>query len=207
MRRIIAICIGAVGWFAILSQFVIMLENRTTEIPEMIARFFSYFTILTNALVALFFTTQGFGVNRHVTAIAGRPGTLTAITVYITVVGLVYQIALRHLWRPTGLQMIVDELLHTILPAMTIFYWAFYGNKSKLEFTIVPKILIYPLCYLGFVLFRGALSGFYPYPFINVSELGWPQTGVNILVLTAVFAVLSLLFVGVNQRISRSISS
>jgi len=47
-------------------------------------------------------------------------GVITAITVYITIVGLVYNVILRFLWKPEGLQFIVDELLHTVIPLLLL---------------------------------------------------------------------------------------
>lgn len=200
MRKALNILVAATGWFAIIAQFILMLENRTTTIPEMVVRFFSFFTILTNILVASYFTSQIVPSKRNSENLLNKTGTLTAVTVYITVVGLVYQIALRHLWKPTGLQMIVDELLHTIIPTLTIIYWFLYEQKAELKWKMIPKFLLYPLFYLGFILVRGKLSGFYPYPFINVTALGWPQTFINILVLFGVFLVLSSFFIGIGKQ-------
>lgn len=199
MRKALNILVAVTGWFAIIAQFILMHENRTTSIPEMVVRFFSFFTILTNILVASYFTSQIISSKGKTENLFSKTGSLTAITVYITVVGLVYQIALRHLWKPTGLQMIVDELLHTIIPTITIIYWLLYEQKAELKWKIIPKFLLYPLFYLAFILVRGQLSGFYPYPFINVSVLGWSQTFINSIVLFGVFLVLSSFFVGIGK--------
>ena len=200
MRKALNILVAATGWFAIIAQFILMLENRTTTIPEMVVRFFSFFTILTNILVASYFTNQIITSKGKTENLLNKTGTLTAITVYIIVVGLVYQIALRHLWKPTGLQMIVDELLHTIIPTLTIIYWFLYEQKAELKWKMIPKFLLYPLFYLAYILVRGKLSGFYPYPFINVTALGWSQTLINILVLFGVFLVLSSFFIGIGKQ-------
>jgi len=49
--------IGAViTWLAVLLQFYLTIENRIASIPETIIRFFSFFTILTNTLIAICFT-------------------------------------------------------------------------------------------------------------------------------------------------------
>ena len=51
------IAIGTIiGWFAILLQLYLIIENRVLSLPGTIVQFFSYFTILTNILVALYFT-------------------------------------------------------------------------------------------------------------------------------------------------------
>jgi len=176
-----------------------MMENRTVSAGEAITRFFSYFTILTNILVAVYFTLQLPGKKNLFSGILNKPGTLTALTVYITVVGLVYQIALRHIWQPRGMQKLVDELLHSIIPILVIIYWLFYELKSGISWKHIPVYLLYPLFYLGFILFRGMLSGFYPYPFLNVLTLGWSETLLNIGVLFTVFVALSILLIGVGK--------
>ncbi len=75
-----------------------MFQNRQTDIPEMIIRFFSYFTILTNILVALYFTASAFRSKVIPFRWLLSKGTLTATTAFILIVGLVYQIALRGIW-------------------------------------------------------------------------------------------------------------
>lgn len=206
MQRPLSVLFAIVGWFAIIVQLILMLDNRTASVAETLIRFFSFFTILTNTLVAVYFTLKVFKTKEDSSGVLHKPGSLTAITMYITVVGLVYQVALRHIWHPTGLQMVVDELLHTVIPLLVIIYWAMYEQKSQVAWKNIPKFLWYPALYLAFILIRGEFSGFYPYPFIRVSELGWATTLVNILVLFGVFLVLSFLFVGIGKWIGKQMS-
>jgi hypothetical protein len=50
--------VGAfISWLAEILQLYLIIVNRTASIPETIIRFFSFFTILTNILVAVCFTT------------------------------------------------------------------------------------------------------------------------------------------------------
>jgi hypothetical protein len=51
--------IGAlIGWIALIGQFYLILENRVVSVPETIIRFFSFFTILTNIIVAVCYSIQ-----------------------------------------------------------------------------------------------------------------------------------------------------
>lgn len=204
MKRFFVLVISITGWFAVIAQLVLMYINRTTPVQEMIIRFFSFFTILTNILVSVYFTSLLLTATNSGGKNLTRTGSLTAVTVYITVVGLVYQVALRHIWHPEGIQMIVDELLHSIIPTMVILFWLFHERKRELNWKSIPTFLIYPLCYLAFILLRGSISGFYPYPFINVTELGWPETISNILILFGVFVILFFLFIGLGKLISKN---
>jgi hypothetical protein len=171
-----------------------------TGVPETIVRFFSYFTILTNSLVAIYFVVSGLAGKSRLGKFFNRASVVTAITVYITIVGLVYQFILRNTWNPTGLQMIIDEMLHSVIPAGFILYWFFLTPKTDLSWKNVPSWMIYPIVYFILVVIRGELSGFYPYPFVDVAQLGLQRVLVNAGVIVIVFLILSLLFVFVARR-------
>ncbi|WP_439484021.1 Pr6Pr family membrane protein [Cyclobacterium plantarum] len=172
--------LAALVWFAVAAQFFLMLQNRTTDIGSTIIRFFSFFTILTNTLVALYFTVMAWKKNKKNTDhFFSQPGRLTAITVYIMVVGLVYQLVLRGIWNPEGLQWLVDELLHSINPLLVLAFWIYSENKKKLHWRMLPYWLIYPALYITIILILGGITGFYPYPFVNVEELGIGKVVLN----------------------------
>ncbi|MBI5371523.1 MAG: Pr6Pr family membrane protein [Sphingobacteriales bacterium] len=201
MKRKLSILFAAIAWFAVLAQFYLMMENRRASVCETIIRFFSFFTILTNLLVAIYFTFILFKIKGRIPAILNKPGALTAITVYITTVGLVYQVILRHTWQPAGLQLIVDELLHTVMPVLVIIYWYLYENKSSATYRQIPMWLLYPLIYVTYILVRGSFSGFYPYPFVDAGNLGLSKVIINIVVLMALFVVLSAIYIRVGRAI------
>jgi hypothetical protein len=73
-----------------------------------------------------------------------------------------------------------------------------------LKWKDILRWIIYPIVYLFVVLIRGAFSGFYPYPFIDVREDGY----INVLLygvgLITAFLLLSLLFVAIGKLMSRT---
>ncbi|MDW5290362.1 Pr6Pr family membrane protein [Formosa sp. PL04] len=182
----------SIVWFAIIAQFFLMLENRIANVPETIIRFFSFFTILTNILVALFLTTHVFRLKKYPFNLFFAKGTLTAITAFILIVGLVYQIVLRHIWEPTGLQYVVDELLHTIIPLFMFGYWFFNIKKEDLLLKPILNWLIFPSIYLIFIIVRGYLSGYYPYPFLNIEDIGYKSALINIAVILSLTIVIMI---------------
>lgn len=188
----------SIGWFAVIAQFFLMLEKRQADVLETIIRFFSFFTILTNILVALFLTISVFRLNKFPFNLFLAKGTLTAITAFILIVGLVYQIVLRQIWEPTGLQYIVDELLHTIMPLFMLGYWFFNIRKEDLLLKPVLNWLLYPTMYLIFIMIRGYISGYYPYTFLNIEEIGYESTIINITVIftITIATILALSFIG-----------
>lgn len=205
--------IAVTGWFALIAQFYLIIANRTVSVPETIIRYFTFFTILSNILVTLCATFLLLTPRSRTGHFFLRPATLTAIAVYITIVGgLVYNLILRQIWAPHGLQKVVDELLHTVIPVLFVFFWATWAPKKALQWKNIGGWLIFPACYVIIVLIRGALSGHYPYPFLDVKQLGYGQTLLNSGLLVLVFLFFSFLPVAIgkillyydNRRNSRS---
>ena len=191
------------GWFALISQLYLIIQNGTGTVAEIIIRYFSFFTILTNLIVVLcssilfFKSTAG---NRE--GFFYKPSTLTAITVYITIVGVVYNAILRFLWQPKGLQYITDELLHTVIPIMFILMWLLFVPKKGLKFTDAFTWLIYPFVYLIYIAIRGQVTGEYPYPFINADQLGYGKALINAGGLSLAFLGLSLFLIALGKFLS-----
>ena len=196
MKRALAVLFALIGWFAVIAQFYLLFENRVASVPETIIRFFSFFTILTNIFVATYFSVVAF--NRKIDALVNQTGTLTAVTLYIVIVGLIYQVILRELWEPQGLQKIVDELLHTVIPSLVLIYWFIYEKKT-VTYKQIPKWLLYPFIYFIYILIRGYFSGFYPYPFVDVSKVGSGKVFNNSLLLLFLFATMAALLIAIRR--------
>jgi hypothetical protein len=201
VKKTLSLLIGVSALFAVVAQFYLMFEITTVSTAETTIRFFSYFTILTNSLVAISFLWMFSRLNRldsertlHI------PSYYTAITVYILVVGLIYQIILRPLWKPEGFNKIVDELLHTVVPLCTFIFWLMYGRTKTIPYSSIPLWLLYPVIYLIYIIIRGYFSDFYPYPFIDVTALGQAKVAINALLVAALFSGLMTLFIFINNR-------
>jgi hypothetical protein len=198
--------IGALlGWFALIAQFILMLQSRKYSIPFTIVNFFSFFTILTNILTALCFTLLIF--KPKFASFLTNPSSLTAVTVYITVVGLVYNLILRSIWDPQGLQMVVDELLHLVIPVLFILFWLVFVPKAGHKWSDVFTWLLYPLLYVIYTLIRGSIMGYYPYPFLDTGEHGFNKVLVNSAILTLVFIGFSSLYTAIAKAMSKRESS
>lgn len=196
------IATGAIlGWFAILLQLYLILEYRSTSIAETLARYFTFFTILTNILVTICFTSLLLDSQTKIGKFLSKPESLSAVTIYIVVVGLVYNFILRFLWSPTGLQKIADELLHAILPILFVLFWIIFVPKRTLQWKTIVPWLLYPLVYLIIIIIRGLFSGYYPYPFVDISTLGYVSVAINCVILFCVFLGLSLFLVAIAKFI------
>lgn len=201
--KIVAAIAAVIGWIALVLQLYLIIVNRTASIPETLLRYFGFFTILTNIAVAVSCTLvylKGISIKGHFLT---RPKTLTATAVYITIVGLIYNLILRFQWAPQGLAKLVDELLHSVIPVLFIFFWVKFVPKQDIQWKNIPAWLIYPLLYLGYTLLRGSFVNWYPYPFINVPELGYSKALANSGMVTIVFIVIAALFTGIAKMMHK----
>ncbi|MBO9572733.1 MAG: Pr6Pr family membrane protein, partial [Chitinophagaceae bacterium] len=78
-----------------------------------------------------------------------------------------------------------------------------YVSKENLQLKRALRWLWYPIVYIIFIIIVGAFTGFYPYPFANVTNLGYPKALLNGVWIVAAFLVLSLIFIGIARSINR----
>ncbi|RZL41819.1 MAG: hypothetical protein EOP00_24250 [Pedobacter sp.] len=200
-ERVYLTFLMCLSWFAILFQFYLHINIGVATKQELFIRFFSYFTIDSNLLIALASLTLVCFRETKVGKFFNHVSVKTALTVYILVVGLIYNAVLRSLLVLEGWSLVLNELLHVVVPLMFLIYWVYFvRNKGNLKWSNVWLWLFYPLIYCIFVLLRGSYSDFYPYPFLNVSKLGMLQVLLNCVMVTVVFACLSALFVAIGKR-------
>lgn len=167
------------------------------------ARYFGYFTILTNILVALAFTVPLVQPRSRAGRFFSHPNVRSAIAVYITVVGVAYSLLLRHVWNPEGWQLLADRMLHDVSPVMYVVFWVLFVPKSTLRWRNLPAWLIYPLGYLIAALIRGAIFKWYPYPFLEVDKLRYPQVFLNVVMLFIGFCVVGAVFISIARLTQR----
>ena len=141
--------------------------------------FFSFFTVLTNLWVAVVLTWELTARPSPARRWFLLPSVSSGIAVSIALVSLAYNLLLRHLWQPEGWQFVADELLHDVVPLLYIAYWCRWVPKGNLRLGHIGLWMIYPLVYFAYVLLRGDLLAAYPYPFIDVANLGYPQVFIN----------------------------
>ena len=192
--------IGAVmGWFAVIMQFYLHMQNSPVPVGEKILRFFGYFTIDTNILCALCLTFIALQGNSELGKFFRKATTVTALTVYITIVGITYNILLRNTWNPQGMQKLVDELLHSVIPVYFVLFWLIFVPSGNLKWKNSFPWLIYPILYMIYAIVFGAITKFYPYPFVDVNELGYSKALINSLIVLVLIFLLSLILIGIKK--------
>ncbi|WP_415761580.1 Pr6Pr family membrane protein [Pseudomonas sp. CP4] len=204
-RRRLITGLAVLGWAGLAIQLYLILFARLSIGASLLGglvSFFSYFTILTNTLVATVLTCAVTECESAARRWFLQPWVSSGIAVSIAVVGLAYSILLRHLWHPEGWQFVADELLHDGMPLLFLGYWWRCVPKGTLRLWHLPLWLIYPLVYFIYALLRGHLLGAYAYPFIDVAVLGYPQVLANAGGILVGFVLVGLLVIGLDRRLS-----
>ncbi|WP_309064777.1 Pr6Pr family membrane protein [Microbacterium sp.] len=64
-----------------------------------------------------------------------------------------------------------DVVLHFVLPAWTIVAWVIGPGRRAASWRIVPFVLLYPVLWGLFTIWRGSLIGWYPYYFLDLRQV------------------------------------
>lgn len=194
------------GWTGLGVQLYLILLGRWELAASLLGglvNFFSFFTVLTNTLVAVVLTWELTPRESAARRWFLLPSVRSGIAVSIALVGLAYNLLLRHLWQPEGWQFVADELLHDVMPLLYIAYWWLCVPKGTLRLGHIGLWVIYPVVYFAYLLLRGNLLAAYPYPFIDVASLGYPQVFINAGGILAGFVGIALVVVGVDRWAGR----
>jgi hypothetical protein len=200
--RLYALLAASLGWFTLFLQLYLILHQAAPGVlpaAAAIISYFSFFTIVTNFMVAFVLTFSFLGSLSSWGTFLSSPTAQTAVAVYITVVGATYSLLLRELWNPQGGQKVADLLLHDGMPVIYVIFWFFFVRKSGLRWQDAIWWLAYPAIYLGYLLVRGAFFGLYPYPFMDVGAIGYPRMLLNAALFLLVFLGLGLLAVAMGR--------
>jgi hypothetical protein len=195
IQTVSASILALMAWFCVILQFYISSDTFTNVI--------SYFTILCNSLIAVSLSFSAFFPKTKLGRFFSGLSVKTAIALYIFIVFVVYNTVLRDIWKPTGWQLFLDNMLHVAIPVLYVLYWLFLVTKSKLNWKNGFYWLIFPLIYLIYSLIRGSKVGWYPYPFLNVDKLGFVQVIINISLMLIVFLVSGSALIAINNKFEK----
>ncbi|TYL86938.1 hypothetical protein FXB38_05865 [Bradyrhizobium cytisi] len=193
--RAFAGLIALAAWLGIGLYFHALADGPASW-PAAIWRMLSYFTILTNLLVAVVFT--GIAMRTGL----GTPWLLGGTLLNILLVGVIYGVLLQGLRELTAGSQLANILLHRATPALVSMFWLAFARKGTLTWRAPVLWALFPLGYLLYALGRGAIEGRYPYPFINVAEIGWPHTLRNSALIALAFVIAGEAMVWVDRRLA-----
>ena len=199
--RIAGIAVALAAWLGLGLQLVLSIRltyrSDNPSVAGALIMYFGYFTILTNLFVALVSTAQAAGGGPGAKTLAKRmlAGCATASIVFVCAS---YHFLLREVWSPQGLQKLADIDLHYAVPLLALLHWTL-SPGPPLRASAPLIWCAYPAAYFAYALIRGAWLQSYPYPFIDVSALGYPRVAINSLILLAAFVAFGYFVWGISR--------
>jgi hypothetical protein len=161
-HRALRLALASLITVALVSQLFIGMSRGGLTV----VRFFSYFTVLSNTAAVVMLamlaarpgrdSSEGFAIFRG------------AVTVYMSVTGLVYAVILAPNLADVAVpEPWIDWTIHVLGPILVIADWFHSPPRHRLHRNIFWIWLVFPAIYLVYSLIRGPLVGWYPYPFLD----------------------------------------
>jgi len=175
-------------------------EVDPPALSERVVRFFGYFTVLSNLLVAG--TSWAIALSGEPLETRLRRVLYVDALVGIAVTGIVHWVVLRPLLSLDGADWWADKLLHVVVPLLAVVAWLAVGPRGRVRSGDVGWAVIPPVIWLVYTLVRGAVTGFYPYPFLNADAHGYPAVLATCAGVAALFLALAWGAAWLDRRLS-----
>lgn len=183
-------------FFAALSLTAVLVQLFAVTVARgfSVVNFFCYFTNLSNIMISIVFIVSAVRLIRgrtdpSDTDVAIRGG----VTVYIVFVGIVFNAILVDGDIGPVIPW-VNVVVHMLVPLAGLIDWVVWAPRKRLPFRVTLWWMIWPAAYSIFSIIRGAVDGFYPYPFYNAdAQGGYGGVALWCLVLIVAFFVLAAL--------------
>jgi hypothetical protein len=159
-------------------------------------RFFAYFTIQSNLIGIAALVAALLAKGRRSKGVELLRGAAAA---YLTVTFVVVIVLLSNI--DVGLQLQwVDFVLHKLFPVVVVADWLLDPPHHRLATRDALIWLVYPTVWTVLTVIRGAVDGWYPYPFLNPANGGYGQVVVTVAAVTVGFFVIAALYVWLGNR-------
>jgi len=156
------------------------------------ARYFSYFTILANVLVAgvaisAALRSEGFWSRASMRGLA-------ALCIAVAMI-----IDDRVLPMSTPAQVWAEVGLHFLVPIASLTWWLWWTPHGALRLVDAMKWMLFPAAFMTITYTRGVLTGEWLYPVLDVPTLGTALVARNALAVFAGFFILGAAIFGVDH--------
>lgn len=157
LKSLYRIFFGVLIFVAIFYQLYYLRNSSTFNLINYV----SYFTVLSNFLVASVLIFSGIRTEKSIHLDFSRG----AATLYILVTGLGFMFLLGG--KNEQLLPWVNIILHYIAPIVMLIDWTIEPLSQKIDFKKALAWIAPPLTYLGFCMIRGYFTNWYPYEFLD----------------------------------------
>ncbi len=165
---------------------VIILKNIDTP-GYSFSNLFSFYTIQSNIIVIITLLVSVFSQkSKKLDDYRGQA------TLYIVITGVIYHLLLRGVDVQLNTAWI-NLALHTVAPLYVLIDWLWDPPAKNMPAKHAVSWLGFPAAYAVYTLVRGELTGWYPYPFIDINEIGYARFLLNAFLMLVAFYAMAIL--------------
>ena len=136
--------------------------------------YFSYFTIESSMMNVVVLLVGGAISWRWRTDTELFTSVRVAILSYAVITGLVYNVLLRNIPGDGGYEppRWCNEVMHVWVPLFILLDWLLAPGRARVPWKRLWLVISFPLAWLAFTMIRGAITLWYPYPFLEPAGPG-----------------------------------
>lgn len=211
MQRVWNLVLALVVSATVVAQLVLLVSggqdvNTTTAaapvpLATKLLRFFSYFTVQSNLLVLAAAISLVIRPDRD--GPVWRVLRLDAL-LGIAVTGVVFATLLSGLVHPSGIGIWINAGFHEFSPVWELLGWLLFGPRPRIDGRTIRWAFVWPVAWLAYTMAHGAMTGWYPYPFLNADTLGYGQVSITVAVILVAALATAFAFLAVDRRLPSS---
>jgi len=202
---VITVCLVVQISMTVNGQAVLVDQHGTplVGLPMRLLRFVTYFTIQSNLLALVMAASLAQRPDRD-----GRLWRVVRIAsvVAMAVTFVVYRVALAGLLDLSGAAWWTDFGFHVVAPLLTVIGWLLLGPWPRFDARSAGLFILWPVCWLVYVLILGAGVDWYPYPFLDAGAHGYPHALLNCLLVAALLLGVAGLVLVVDRRLGARVN-
>ena len=161
------------------------------------ANFFSFFTIQANLLAVA--TLCVLVIVRRGERTALVDAMRSGVVLYMAITGIVFALLLSGLQEELQTTIPgVDFVVHKLMPVVLVVDWLVDPPRHRLSLWTAAAWLSFPFAWFLYTIARGTSVDWYPYPFVDVGELGYGGVlgRASVLLVGFALAAVALLLLG-----------
>ena len=191
--RLYHLFFGILNTVALTAAFILSLN--------VIAIFFSYFTVLSNILITSIFLYFGFFNPRKISR--SLEWLYGASVLYMCVTGIIYWSILVNA-HSLALDPWINLTLHGVMPIAVFLGWLLFPITKRLVYKNALQWLIPPLLFILYTLIHGHFINWYPYPFLSpVASGGYFKVLINVAVILFGTGIVGLILVWLGNSLGK----
>lgn len=152
----------------VLSAIVTQITDQLLHDAFKPGEYFAYFTIESSMINVVVLLCGGVFALRSRAETELFTSLRVAVLSYAVITATVYNVLLRNLPSAGfhGVQW-PNEVMHVWVPIVIVLDWLFAPGRARVGWARLWLVVSYPLAWLAFTMLRGAVTGWYPYPFLE----------------------------------------